>query len=74
MSQNYETDGYVTESVGPVTIYQAAAGAALIAGAAMYTYRQHGGTLPSLPSFSPSQSGTSPALSPSPSPVPSGTP
>ena len=71
MSQSYETDGYVTESVGPVTIYQAAAGAALVVGAAMYTYQQQThGRLPALPSFSPGQSGTSP----SPSPNPSGTP
>ncbi len=69
MSQNYETDGYVTESVGPVTIYQAAAGAALIAGAAMYTYQQHthGGSLPNfVPSLSSPQGGTSPPPSPHP--------
>ena len=79
MSQNYETDGYVTESVGPVTIYQAAAGAALIGGAAMYTYQRqtHGGGLPNIvPSLSPPQTGASPSPSPqlSPSPSPSGTP
>jgi hypothetical protein len=71
MSQNYQTDGYVTESLGPVTIYQAAAGAALIAGAAMFTYQQqtHGGRMPSLPSFSSPQGGTT-APSPSPTPTP----
>jgi hypothetical protein len=70
MSQNYQTDGYVTESVGPVTIYQAAAGAAVIAGAGMFAYQQqtHGGTMPGLPSFSAPQSTASP------SPTPSGTP
>ena len=80
MSQNYETDGYVTESVGPVTIYQAAAGAVLIGGAAMYTYQQHthgGSSLPNfVPSISSPQNATSPApsSSPFPSPSPGGTP
>ena len=70
MSQNYQTDGYVTESIGPVTIYQAAAGAALLAGAGMFAYRQqtHQGAMPGLPSFS------SPQGAASPSPSPSGTP
>jgi hypothetical protein len=75
MSQNYETDGYVTESIGPVTIYQAAAGAALLGGAGVFIYQKqtHGGGLPNLvPSLSPPQGGASPQ--PSISPTPGGTP
>ena len=71
MSQNYQTDGYVTESVGPVTIYQAAAGAALlgVAGGMWYRQQTHGGAFPNLvPSFS------SPGHSPLPSPSPDTTP
>ncbi len=70
MSQNYQTDGYVTESVGPVTIYQAAAGAALVGVAAGMWYRQqaHGGAFSNLvPSFSP-PGGQSPTPLPSPNP------
>jgi Protein of unknown function (DUF3352) len=67
MSQNYQSDGYVTESVGPVTIYQAAAGAALVGVAAGMWYQQqaHGGAFSNLvPSFSP-PSGQSPTPFPS---------
>jgi hypothetical protein len=67
MSQNYQTDGYVTESVGPVTFYQAAAGAALVAGAGMLAYQQQNrtGTLPRVPSFSSTPTANSPSPAPS---------
>jgi hypothetical protein len=76
MSQNYQSDGYVTESVGPVTFYEAFAGAALLGGgAAMWYERQArgagalGGLIPSLSSLPSGGSST-----PSPSPSPTGTP
>ena len=45
MSQTYQADGYLTESVGPVSIYQAALGiaAATGLGAAFYQRQMHGG-------------------------------
>jgi hypothetical protein len=76
MSQNYQSDGYVTESVGPVTFYEAFAGAALLGGGAAMLYERQArsaGVLGSLiPSLSSSPSGGSAA--PSPSPSPTGTP
>jgi hypothetical protein len=70
MSQNYQTDGYVTEAVGPLTLYQAAAAAAVVAGAGMFAYQQqtHTGIMPGFPSFPTTPSGSAP------SPTPSGTP
>ncbi len=49
MSQRYESDGYVSESIGPVTMNQTlvALGAGLFAGLAAYQHRVHDG-LPSL--------------------------
>ncbi len=73
MSQNYQTDGYVTESVGPVTIYQAAGSVALVAGVAMWYQQQSSGSGPFhnlTPSISSPQSGGTLL----PSPNPSGTP
>jgi hypothetical protein len=76
MSQNYQTDGYITESIGPVTFYHAATAGALLGGGAMMWYQQqmHGsGPLRSLVSpLAPAQRGASPPSSPTPSP--SGTP
>jgi len=71
MSQNYQTDGYVTESLGPVTFYEAAGGATILSGGAAMLY-QHGpaklgGLVPSISSSTPRATGT-------PSPSPSGTP
>jgi hypothetical protein len=40
MSQRYDEDGYVAESIGPVTIYQAIAGLGGLASAATLFYRQ----------------------------------
>lgn len=47
MSQAYQGDGYMTESVGPVSIYQAAIGIAAVTGmgAAFYQHQTHGGGL-----------------------------
>ena len=66
MSQTYERDGYMAESIGPVTIYQTLLGAGVIGGAAAALYQQqsrgsmltHNRPLPAL----------APAVSPSPSP------
>jgi hypothetical protein len=73
MSQNYKKDGYVTESVGPVTMYQVG-GLALLGGGAMAFYQRQlvaGAGLGSDPSPSPgSQSGDLPTASPSPASSP----
>ena len=74
MSQNYEGDGYVTESIGPVTFYGAAASGAALGGAAMmlYQHQTHGaGGLGGLvPSLTPSPNPIAPDTSPSPSTTP----
>jgi hypothetical protein len=61
MSQTYQADGYVTESVGPVSIYQAAVGIAAVTGTgtAFYHHQMHGGGLDNVPAS---------AVSPSPEP------
>ena len=65
-SQSYDGDGYVAESVGPVSIYEAALGAlaATGAGAAFYQQQMHAG-----PGLQPAPS-ASPAISPDESPTP----
>jgi hypothetical protein len=68
MSQSYERDGYMAESIGPVTIYQTLLGAGALGGAAAVLYQQqtHGSMLThNRPSPGPV---IAPALSPSPSP------
>lgn len=68
MSQSYETDGYVTESVGPLSIFQAALGGMGLSGAGAAFYDRQ---------FQPGagglgvSTGASPALSPPGSQVPS---
>jgi hypothetical protein len=44
MSQNYERDGYVTESVGPITFYQTIGGGTAVGAASAFAYQkqQHG--------------------------------
>jgi hypothetical protein len=86
-SQRYHNNGYIAESIGPITVSQTGIGALIIAGAGAFGY-QHSGlkapggglALPSLgspnsvppPPFSP---GTSPPQGfKLPTPVPSGTP
>jgi hypothetical protein len=65
-SQRYDRDGYVAESVGPITLDQSVIGLAILSGLGA-TARQnaHSGL---------TGWGSSPAVSPQPSPSPSGTP
>ncbi|MEN3371325.1 MAG: hypothetical protein V7609_3468 [Verrucomicrobiota bacterium] len=66
MSQRYDTDGYVAESIGPVTLYQTVLGVGAISGAATMFYRHQ---MPPTPSNSPPAPLVTPAESPSPSPA-----
>lgn len=68
MSQRYDGDGYVAESVGPVTMYQTVAGlgAAIGAGAIAYQHQKDGG-LPGFHSF-PGVTAPKPSQAASPSP------
>jgi hypothetical protein len=66
-SQRYERDGYVAESVGPITFNQSVVGLAILSGAGSAAARQKA-------SSGLSGSGSPPAGSPQPSPSPSGTP
>lgn len=69
MSQHYQKDGYVTESIGPVSIYQAAICVAGLSGAgAAYYQSQSGGAKAVLPG-SVSPSSVQPGV-PQPSPSP----
>lgn len=64
MAQSYDRDGYIAESVGPVTVYQTILGAGGVGGAAALFYygKTHGPTsLPFIPAIMP-------AASPSPTP------
>jgi hypothetical protein len=59
LSQAYQTDGYVTETIGPVSVYQAGVGIAIAAGFGTNYYQQQmasaaGGAPPSPSSPSPS--------------------
>ena len=70
LSQSYDRDGYVAESVGPITVYQTVLGTAALGTAAAVLYRQQarwlnpGRATPAL----------SPGISPTPSPSPDDTP
>ncbi|PYK32824.1 MAG: hypothetical protein DME54_14810 [Verrucomicrobia bacterium] len=65
-SQRYDRDGYVVESIGPITLDQSLSGLAIAGGL---------GTMPRQISGSGKRGwGSSPAVSPQPSPSPSGTP
>ena len=69
LSQSYDRDGYVAESVGPVTVYQTVLGTAALGGAAAVLYRKQARWL------SPGRA--NPSLSPTPvapSPSPDNTP
>ena len=63
MSQSYDRDGYVAESVGPVPLYQTILGAVTTGSAAAAIYRRQ--TQGSTPGQTPF---TAPAATPSPSP------
>jgi len=67
MSQRYEEDGYVTESLGPVTFREGAIGVAAVIGSSLFYLREGlktGGLLPGIPAL------TAPTPAPSPSPTP----
>jgi hypothetical protein len=65
-SQRYDHDGYVMESIGPITLDQSLVGLAILGGIGR-------AALPS-PAMGKSGAGSSPATTPQPSPTPSGTP
>jgi hypothetical protein len=66
MSQNYDRDGYVTESVGPITFHQAVGGGVAIGAASAFAYQkqQRGGAGGVAPLAIP----TAPRPAPSPNP------
>ncbi len=69
MSQRYETDGYVTESIGPVTFRQATVGiAAAVIGSLEYFHE--GLKVPVLSASPATSPSSSPSTIPSPSPSP----
>lgn len=71
LSQRYETDGYLTEAVGPFSIYQAAIaiGVATGAGAKLYQNRPQGGMISSPVAPAPSSIPAVPAPLPNASPT-----
>ncbi|MEP6601848.1 MAG: hypothetical protein ABJB49_08550 [Nitrospirota bacterium] len=71
MSQRYDTDGYLTESVGPLSLYQAGIGIALASGAAVDLYQRQMQTGPVTPVAQPGPTVSLPALPP---PLPSASP
>jgi len=78
MSQSYERDGYMAESIGPVTIYQTLLGAGVLGGAAAALYQQqtHGSMLTHSKLITPPAPVIAPAIVPpiSPSPSPENSP
>lgn len=73
MSQRYDGDGYISESVGPVTVYQTIVGLGGLGGAAAVVYRkQTSGAASS--SIAPVMSSPTPAPSPTISPLPASSP
>jgi hypothetical protein len=66
-SQRYDRDGYVAESLGPITLDQAAIGLAILSGVGTAA-RQQGGT--GFGSWAPSPTGTTKPATGSPSPTP----
>jgi hypothetical protein len=70
MSQRYENDGYVTESVGPVTFREATIGIAAVVGGSLLYFREglkNCGLLQAVPAIA-SPTPTTPSPSPTPSP------
>lgn len=75
MSQRYEGNGYITESVGPVTFREATLGLAGVIGALLIHLREGSALLQNLSaSPSPSPAATAPAMSPEPTETPTPTP
>ena len=71
MSQRYDEDGYVTESVGPVTFRQATLGLAGMVGGLVVYFREGlnaGGLWQRAPANATAAPDESPTVSPSPSP------
>ena len=70
MSQRYESDGYVTESVGPVTFREATIGIAAVVGSSLLYFREglkNSGLLQAVPAI-PSPTPGTPSPRPTPSP------
>ncbi len=68
-SQRYDRDGYVAESVGPITLNQSVIGLAILSGTGAAARRKAGSSLGGW--GSPPATSPQPALSPSPTPTPS---
>ena len=68
MSQSYDGDGYIAESVGPVTVYQTIVGVGGLGGAAAVLYYHQTGGSASSPAASTIAPAASPSVSPSPGP------
>lgn len=68
VSQSYAGDGYITESVGPVSIYHAALGIAAASGAGAQWHQSN--MSPNLGGSIPPPAPATPALAPSPSATP----
>jgi hypothetical protein len=71
-SQRYDHDGYVAESVGPVTLDQSAIGLAILSGVGAAAHQKAGNTSPGW-GVSPTTS-PQPSLNPTPTPIPVPTP
>ncbi len=71
-SQRYDRDGYVAESVGPITLNQSVIGLAILSGTGAAARRKAGSSLGGW--GSPPATSPQPALSPSPTPSPVPTP
>jgi hypothetical protein len=77
MSQRYDGDGYISDSVGPVTVYQTIVGVGGLGGAAAALYRYRPLAPAIDPAASPSASGWTPKTLPqtgAPSPTPEESP
>jgi hypothetical protein len=68
MSQSYDGDGYIAESVGPVTVYQTIVGMGGLGGAAAVLYHHQTRGQTQEPASSPVASAIDPSASPSPGP------
>jgi hypothetical protein len=68
MSQSYDGDGYIAESVGPVTVYQTIVGVAGVAGAAAVFYHHQTSGLTSSTAVPAIVPPAVPSASPYPSP------
>jgi hypothetical protein len=74
MSQSYDGDGYIAESVGPVTVYQTILGVGGVAGAAAVFYHHQTSGLTRGSFLAPSATPAAPSSSASPAPNPDESP